>query len=194
MTIPEVTFIPAVDIDQASSFLRQGRAIDAWGIFQLYFVEWREEERNALRAALSGDTKLICEAAIVAGAEELVDWLFSQGMKIDCRCPDDCPVDHVLACCMNADSPHGARTIGVFESLLKSGANPNSIALGGGTLPMLQYAISIGKLDFASLLLDFGADPKLKNEMGLDAYEYATRYGKTAASTFLKAYSKSSAG
>jgi Ankyrin repeat len=178
MTASDVTFEPLTDVKNVRNLLRQGRAKDAADIFDAYSAEWRTDEMKELLRTLKCEMSLICDAAIVPGGAVLIRWLVQQGLKVDCRCPAEYPSDHVLAYCMNAHASYGTSTKAEFEALLSCGADANGIAVGGGTLPLLHYAVMVGRLDFAELLLRYGADIGLKNEMGMDAIEYAVKYKK----------------
>jgi len=68
---------------------------------------------------------------------------------------------------------------GVAAWLLEQGADINARSENGST--PLMMALGYGSLDSAALLLQRGADAALRNDLDLDAWEFARRAGRTDA-------------
>jgi ankyrin repeat protein len=73
---------------------------------------------------------------------------------------------------------------GVSEWLLRQGADINARAPNGNT--PLMMAAKYGPYDLAKKLLAAGADPKLRNEQGLGAADFAQAAGRDELQKLLR--------
>lgn len=69
--------------------------------------------------------------------------------------------------------------VGAVKALLANGADANE-RTGGGQTPLILATI-FGHTHLISLLLDAGADPQLRDNLGLNAVDWAQRRGATEA-------------
>jgi ankyrin repeat protein len=94
---------------------------------------------------------------------------------------------NALAAAISSGSRHGLSTENEIRTLIKGGADPNAIADCG--MPALHWAISQHRPDYASLLLNCGADPsQLTDDVPVEsAMEIASRIGSTESLKLLEA-------
>lgn len=78
----------------------------------------------------------------------------------------------------------------VAEHLIKLGANPNTISKEGQS--NLVLAVGANKKDIVKLLADNGADPDVKDAMGMSAWGYANLFRKQDLVEILSPYHKES--
>ncbi len=74
----------------------------------------------------------------------------------------------------------------ITEFLIKKGADLNIVSTDGQ--PILVLAVGNGNEKIVQLLLDSGADPDLKDSMGMSARQYASLFKKTAIIEILKQF------
>lgn len=164
-------FLRSNSVDQAIALFETEDAIDpGWTSF---FLQNFASNPEALPATL-----------FTAPMHQMVSKLLQHGMRADFRCLG---ADHILAVIIRNDNASGTRTIDMFKDFLSHGANPNAIALGGGTLPILHYAIQQHANDFISMLVAFGANPDLRAELGWNALDMCRRSNNERARSILSA-------
>lgn len=107
--------------------------------------------------------------AIRAEQNRMVEWILTQNVDIDA---------------VSNDRGYSAVMDAVWKNnydltkvLVERGANLNFISRDGQSV--LVLAVGAGKENICKLLADSGADPDIKDEMGMSAYEYAKLFGRT---------------
>jgi ankyrin repeat protein len=66
-----------------------------------------------------------------------------------------------------------------FKRLLLAGASPNAKSTSGGGTRALQYAVESGDIKICELLVENGANPNLKDNIGLTSLHSAVYHKKT---------------
>ena len=77
-----------------------------------------------------------------------------------------------------AGMPVAANTAGISFDPASSGLPTGAAASPNGTTPLMMAA-QYGSNEAVQLLLDEGADPTLKNQLGLTAADFALRVSRT---------------
>jgi hypothetical protein len=67
---------------------------------------------------------------------------------------------------------HNPNNLKEIEKRLILGADPNEIIPGSNGQTILSAAASFGNIKLVKLLLDYGADPFQKDDVGINAYDY----------------------
>lgn len=133
--------------------------------------------RQMVRMRDEHDYDLLCWGALSPGSLSLMEVCVELGANPDCLCG----ADHVITKLILADSEHGLSSAQEIKYLIERGADPNAIAVGAGSYPLLHFAIRENRLNAARALLESGADPALRTkETDLDAVSVARRYNKRA--------------
>ena len=165
-------------LSQVRSFIQTGHFAEACGLLSACEGPHAKDKSSCEHLGKDQVQELLCYAAGYAGSSSVMEQLLRMGASADCRCES---TDHILTRVINTGSYHGLSSLLEMETLLKHGANPNSIAVGLGEQPILHYAIKNMRLPHAELLLRYGADPNLKTlETGRTAFDMAKRYCKAA--------------
>ena len=99
-----------------------------------------------------------------------VKWLVDNGADIDAV-----SCDRGYSAVMDAV---WRKNYNIVQYLVEQGANLNFISTDGQ--PLLVLAVGNGNANIVGLLLQHGADPDVKDSMGMSAREYATLFKKTA--------------
>ena len=76
----------------------------------------------------------------------------------------------------------------ITELLIKKGANLNTLSKDGQS--NLVLAVGADRIPIVKLLVENGADPDVKDQMGMSAYNYATLFRKEKITEILKPYHK----
>lgn len=178
---PEPNQSLIADAAKLSAYLSSGRAFDALAVLQQYEECYADELRELVSLAIP-NSEIIYLTRFDDSELELFTTMLSNGLAADFRVGG---VDYILARIMNDHNPHGVGSEGLFKLFLSFGANPNAIALGGGTLPMLHYAVQEHANSFIEPLLRSGADARLASESGWDAYQMCARAKNSTARQIL---------
>jgi hypothetical protein len=109
---------------------------------------------------------------------ELLEWLLDSGADIDAVSKD-----RGYTALMDAVWKSNAE---IVECLVKKKANLNVISRDGQSV--LVLAVGTGNEAVCRLLVENGADPTVKDTMGLSAIEYARLFKKDALAAFLEKY------
>ena len=107
--------------------------------------------------------------AIRSEQNRMVEWLLSQNVDIDAVSND-----RGYSAVMDAVWKNNYE---LTKTLVERGANLNFIGRDGQSV--LVLAVGAGKLNICQLLADSGADPDIKDQMGMSAYGYAKLFNRT---------------
>lgn len=72
------------------------------------------------------------------------------------------------------------------EALLRCGADANSVDHAGNSI--LMGACFKGNIPMIKMLLSYGADLKMKNQMNMNAYDWARTFGRKEAQMLFESY------
>lgn len=113
--------------------------------------------------------------AAMRGRLDWVQALLKRGAKLETGAPDaKARAWTTLHYAVLAPTPDVLRWL-----LAQGGMDINAGSVNGST--PLMMALGYGSLDAAALLLKAGADAALRNDLGLDAWEFARRAGRELA-------------
>lgn len=118
--------------------------------------------------------------AIRSEQGRIVEWILSQNVDIDAVSND-----RGYSAVMDAVWKNN---FDITKILIERGANLNFISRDGQSV--LVLAVGAGKLNICKLLADSGADPDIKDQMGMSAYEYAKLFGRKDIVEALEKYHK----
>lgn len=140
-------------------------------------------DRNVARAVVEATDEegytLLCWAAHGVGSLVALQTLMSLGANPNCACG----TDHVITRLILGESTYGVSPGEEIKYLVSVGADPNAIAVGAGSIPLLHFAIRENRLGAARALLECGADPSRRTQgADLDATGIAKRYNRRALS------------
>ena len=69
---------------------------------------------------------------------------------------------------------------GAAKLMVRSGLSVSPLAKRlafGSGVTALHYAVRRGDMEIVQILLDGGADPYIRNDLGMDVFDYCDRYG-----------------
>ena len=115
------------------------------------------------------DATPMLNVAIRSEQNRMVEWLLSQNVDIDAVSND-----RGYSAVMDAVWKNNYE---LTKTLVERGANLNFIGRDGQSV--LVLAVGAGKLNICQLLADSGADPDIKDQMGMSAYGYAKLFNRT---------------
>lgn len=118
--------------------------------------------------------------AIRAEQSRMVDWILSQNVEIDAVSND-----RGYSAVMDAVWKNN---YDLTKTLVERGANLNFIGRDGQSV--LVLAVGAGKLNICQLLADSGADPDVKDQMGMSALGYAKLFNRSDIVEALEKYHK----
>lgn len=134
-------------------------------------------------------------SAVSAGDYAEVVRLIESGIEVDERShPDYFPITYFAVGGNNsvADTvrikqgkdPQSIENLPILKALLEAGADPNAPGIQGGT--PLVTAVYNNRIGSIWLLLQYGADPRLENELGHTASYYGRLHGYEEAVQLLE--------
>ena len=115
----------------------------------------------------SAGTPFLCDAART-GKKDMVQWLLEKGAEIDAVSQD-----RGYSAVMDAVWKSNKE---IVELLVSKGANLNFVSRDGQTALIL--ATGSGNFDICRILAENGADPTIKDRMGMSSIDYATLFKK----------------
>ena len=115
----------------------------------------------------SAGTPFLCDAAR-NGKKDMVQWLLEKGAEIDAVSQD-----RGYSAVMDAVWKSNKE---IVELLVSKGANLNFVSRDGQTALIL--ATGSGNFDICRILAENGADPTIKDRMGMSSIDYATLFKK----------------
>ena len=115
----------------------------------------------------SAGTPFLCDAAR-NGKKDMVQWLLEKGAEIDAVSQD-----RGYSAVMDAVWKSNKE---IVELLVCKGANLNFVSRDGQTALIL--ATGSGNFDICRILAENGADPTIKDRMGMSSIDYATLFKK----------------
>lgn len=118
--------------------------------------------------------------AIRSEQNRMVDWILSQNVDIDAVSND-----RGYSAVMDAVWKNN---FDITKILVERGANLNFIGRDGQSV--LVLAVGAGKLNICQLLAESGADPDIKDQMGMSAYGYAKLFNRTDIIQILEKFHK----
>ena len=150
---------------------------------------------------ISQENKDICECYLAAGMDvncrdkdgtpmlniaarndkvELIHWLIDNGADIN-AVSEDRGYTAIMDAVWRGDKE-------ITELLINKGAELNTVCKEGQT--MLVLAVGANKIEICKLLAEAGADPDIKDSMGMSAYGYAKLFKKQEIIDVLEKYHK----
>lgn len=118
--------------------------------------------------------------AVRSEQPEAVEWILSLNVDIDAL-SDDRGYSAVMDAVWKSN-------VEITKLLIARGANLNFIGNDGQSV--LVLAVGAGVFEICRLLAEAGADPDIKDRMGMSAYEYAKLFGKADIVELLQKYHK----
>jgi hypothetical protein len=112
--------------------------------------------------------------------KELLEWLLEEGADIDVI-----SVDRGYTPVMDAVWKSNTDIVRI---LVEKNANLNTISRDGQ--PVLVLAVGTGNTEICRMLAEGGADPKIKDSMGMSALEYAELFKNDSLTALLKKYAQ----